>query len=167
MTSAIAGARQASINHHSTSATPGVEESRPNDERELTSLHILVVEDEPILAFDMASRLAEAGITVVGPAATVEQALHLVEHTRLDGALLDASLNGQPVGEIAAVLTRRDIPFAFVTGSSRRRLPEPYRAAPMISKPFDLDELVEAVRCLGLARSSSALPMRERCVAGC
>jgi hypothetical protein len=37
----------------------------------------------------------------------------------------------------------------------------------MISKPFDLDELVEAVRCLGLARSSSALPMRERCFAGC
>ena len=167
MTSAMADARQASLNRPTTAAAPAVEGSRQDDERELAGRRILVIEDEPILAFDMASRLSEAGITVVGPAATVEQALHLVEHTRLDGALLDASLNGQPVGEIAAVLTLRDIPFAFVTGSSRRRLPEPYRAAPMISKPFDLDELVEAVRCLGLARSSSALPMRERCVAGC
>jgi hypothetical protein len=47
---------------------------------------------------------------------TVNEALQMQKHASFDGALLDGNLRGQKVDEIAAALTRRNIPFLFVSG---------------------------------------------------
>jgi two-component sensor histidine kinase len=107
---------------------------------------ILVVEDEPLLALDITASLTEAGVEVVGPAATVEQAIGLIERTPCDGALLDANLNGEPVEKVATALTRRGIPFVFVTGYGRESLPPAFRSVPIIAKPCSAGELIGAVR---------------------
>ena len=88
---------------------------------------ILVIEDEPLVAIEMASRLAEARMTVVGPVGTVDEALRLITTAQVDAALLDANLNGSTVEGIAAELTRRGVPFAFVTGYGRDSLPKPFQ----------------------------------------
>ena len=44
---------------------------------------VLVVEDEPLIAFDVADHLREAGFEVIGPAASVSAALKLLESARL------------------------------------------------------------------------------------
>jgi signal transduction histidine kinase/DNA-binding response OmpR family regulator len=103
-----------------------------------------VVEDEPLIAIDIASVLERDGAQVSGPVATVSDALDLIEESELDGALIDANLRGQPVGQIAAALTRKRIPFVFVTGYGREALPSSFVHAKILKKPFTERQLLEA-----------------------
>ena len=57
----------------------------------LAGKRFLVVEDEPLIALDIAASLEGAGANVVGRSGTGEEALALIEGTRLDAAVLDAS----------------------------------------------------------------------------
>jgi hypothetical protein len=72
----------------------------------------------------------------------------LIETTDIDAALLDANLAGDPVDVLAAALTRRKIPFAFVTGYGREGLPKAFQKAALIKKPFQRSHLVEIVQQL-------------------
>ena len=47
---------------------------------------------------------------------------------------------------LAAALVRRNIPFAFVSGYGREGLPEAFRQAMLIRKPFQHQRLIEAVQ---------------------
>jgi len=100
--------------------------------------HILVVEDEYLLAADLAQTLEELGAVVVGPAATVERALALVEaEDRLDGAVLDLNLGGERAYPVADALVARGVPFVFVTGYDDGVVPAAHVQAPRCEKPFD------------------------------
>src|SRR5262249_44453966 len=90
---------------------------------------ILVMEDEPLVSMELEGELAAAGCEVIGPAATLAHAKTLVEEGKYDAALVDVNLKGQPVDELAALLTEKNHPFAFVTGYGRDALPEAFRGA--------------------------------------
>jgi PAS domain S-box-containing protein len=122
----------------------------------LAGKRILVVEDEPLLVQAVVANLEDAGAEIAGAAATPEEALELIEVGSIDAALLDVNLRGRPVDAVAAALTRRDIPFLFVTGYGRGSLPRPFREAPFLAKPFLPDELVVEVDQLLRARSGAA-----------
>src|SRR6201999_123986 len=70
-----------------------------------------VVEDEPLLAMDIVAALEQEGALVLGPVATVSDALRIIEGNRLDAALIDANLRGRRVDDIAGALTRKGVPF--------------------------------------------------------
>jgi hypothetical protein len=80
----------------------------------------------------------------------------------LDAALLDANLHGKPVDEIAAALTQRNVPFAFVTGYGRDSLPASFRTAPVISKPFTTEQLLDETRRLFSRQQAPVVPMPAR-----
>jgi CheY-like chemotaxis protein len=107
---------------------------------------ILVVEDEFLIALDIAGALEQAGLHVIGPHATTAEALKAIESEEVHGALLDANLEGEPVNALADVLVRRKIPFAFVSGYGREQLPTEHRAVPLIKKPFVGTDLLTVVR---------------------
>jgi len=111
----------------------------------LEGKRVLVVEDEPLLAMDIAAQLEDAGAYVIGPAADVSEALAFIGEYRFHAALLDANLGGHPVDEIAASLSRANIPFAFVSGYGRESLPKSFDEAELLSKPFDSSELLDVV----------------------
>jgi len=111
----------------------------------MAATRILVVEDEFLIALDIAGVLEQAGLSVVGPAGTVRDALQAIERDVVHGALLDAHLAGEPVGRIADALKARGIPFAFVSGYGREQLPPAYRAVPLVKKPFTGKDLLAAV----------------------
>jgi DNA-binding response OmpR family regulator len=90
---------------------------------------ILLVEDRALVASAVAAILADAGWTVIGPAGTVAGAKRLIEEGRFDAALLDAKLGGDAIDEVALALTRRNVPFAFVTGCAREELPAAFHSA--------------------------------------
>ena len=48
-----------------------------NDQPDSMSIRVLVVDDEALLAIDIAQQLTDAGFEVVGPAASVTKALRL------------------------------------------------------------------------------------------
>ncbi len=114
----------------------------------LAGRRLLVIEDEPLIALALVSSLEAVGAEVARPLGTEREALAAIERSDADAALLDANLHGKPVGEIAAALTRRRIPFIFVTGYGRESLPESFRHAAILAKPFTDKQLFDAVTAL-------------------
>jgi PAS domain S-box-containing protein len=135
--------------------------AQPDNRRTLQSKRILVIEDEPLVAMDVESSLTAAGCEVVGPAATLERAKLLIEESDCDAALLDVNLAGQPVDELATLLTRKNRPFAFVTGYGRDALPSGFRGAVVLGKPFGADQLLATVEVL-LYQPASVVQFRQK-----
>ncbi len=111
----------------------------------LAGMRLLVIEDEPIIAMQMAVELEQAGATIAGTAATIEQALAAIATLPLDGALLDGNLRGLSVEEVASALAGRGVPFVFVSGYGREHLPQGFEQVVIVAKPFSGIDLVAAV----------------------
>jgi PAS domain S-box-containing protein len=135
--------------------------AQPDNRRTLQGKRILVIEDEPLVAMDVESTLATAGCEVVGPAATLERARLLIEGSDCDAVLLDVNLAGQPVDELATLLTRKNRPFAFVTGYGREALPSGFRGTVVLGKPFGADQLLATVEVL-LYQPASVVQFRQK-----
>jgi PAS domain S-box-containing protein len=127
----------------------------------LLGKRIVVIEDEPIEAMDLSAMLTTAGCRVSGAAGTLAQARQLVAEMECDAALLDANLAGEHVGELAATLTRRNIPFAFVTGYSRSALPEGFQDCVLIGKPVIRGQLLAAVEMLFATLPAAPSPAKR------
>ena len=102
---------------------------------------VLLVEDEPIVAWLLKDMLVDLGCSVVGPAADVNQALAMIEAESIDVAVLDVNLRGQMSYPIADVLVARGVPFVFSTGYDKDRLLDGYRTIPTLQKPFHRSDL--------------------------
>ena len=76
---------------------------------------ILVVEDEFLIAMELDNILRTAGYEVVGPVPNVSGALHLLVGERPDAAVLDVSLEGEPVTPVAEVLRAMLVPFVLAS----------------------------------------------------
>ncbi len=110
---------------------------------------VLVVEDEPLIAFDVADHLRAAGFEVVGPVASVAAAMRLLESQGCDLAVLDVNLGRETAAPIADVLRARSLPFIALSGYSSDQLPEGFQHAPMLTKPVDPKRLVGELRRIG------------------
>jgi CheY-like chemotaxis protein len=118
---------------------------------EAGTLRIMVVEDEAIVALDMARTIRRFGHFVIGPAASGAEAIHLAHTERPDLVLMDIRLKGSMDGVEAAVIIRRElaIPIVYVTGQAdtatvqRAKKTEP---AGYLNKPFTASELADMIR---------------------
>jgi CheY-like chemotaxis protein len=114
----------------------------------VASVRVLVIEDEAVLALDVADIVRNAGHEVVGIAATERAALELAEKHRPHLILADIQLRGADSGisAVRKILQKMQVPVIFVTGFPERLLTgvqlEP---AFVISKPFDPDLLRAAI----------------------
>jgi DNA-binding response OmpR family regulator len=77
---------------------------------------VLIVEDEALVAMELTQILTAAGARVIGPVGDIESALALVEAGDIDRALLDINLGGRLVTPVASALSRKSIPFIYLTG---------------------------------------------------
>ena len=103
---------------------------------------LLVVEDEFVIALDLQNLLEAAGHEVVGLAATIPDALSMIETIAIDGAVLDINLRGERVTEVADLLTRKAIPFLFVSGYGSAGRPPGHERVPVLAKPYSENELL-------------------------
>jgi PAS domain S-box-containing protein len=112
----------------------------------MASVKILVVEDEAIVAKDIADTLKDQGYDVPAIALSGEQAIEETERIQPDLVLMDIVLGGDVDGIEAAEQIRRrfDIPVLYLTAYTdeqtvqRARITEPFG---YITKPFDKREL--------------------------
>lgn len=117
--------------------------------RPLQGRRMLVVEDEYMVALDIADALEADGAIVIGPAATVDDALALIATNAIDAASLDINLNSEKVFPVADVLATRHIPFVFTSGYDAKVVPHQYAAIPRCTKPIFNRDLIKALeRCL-------------------
>jgi DNA-binding response OmpR family regulator len=111
----------------------------------LRHLQVLVVEDKFLLADDTAKLLTAHGATVLGPVATLGEALVLAESDHIQAAVLDIGLQGEMVYPVVGRLRERGVPVLFTTGYDGTAIPLAYRHLPRWEKPFRWVDLIEAL----------------------
>jgi PAS domain S-box-containing protein len=131
----------------------------------MTTAKLLIVEDDGILAANLESVVRALGYGVVGPVATGEEAIALLERCSADLVLMDIELAGELSGiETAAIITGKiDLPVVFVTGFSQDSLLEQAKGvAPYgyLVKPVPERELAATV-AMSLQRHSLDRQLRQ------
>jgi CheY-like chemotaxis protein len=114
----------------------------------LSGRRVLVVEDEMLILIMIEDMLADLGCDSVTAAATVSQAVALIEAEIFDVAMLDMNLNGNNSLVVADALAARDVPFVFSTGYSCHDTRNGHRNRPVLKKPFMEKDLTEMLRRL-------------------
>jgi CheY-like chemotaxis protein len=111
----------------------------------LSACRILVVEDESIIALDVADILEQQGATVVGPAGSVAAARRLIANSQIDCAVLDINLDHESVAPLVRELDELKIPFVFATGYPEGDMSPLWRTHPIVRKPMNPPELISAL----------------------
>lgn len=110
---------------------------------------VLIVEDQFLLALDLAAMLQAAGFDTVGPASTVATALELISSQNCDVAVIDVNLRNESSMPVAAALRSNDTPFVVVSGYAESQLPTELAGAPALTKPILPARLIAALQnCL-------------------
>ena len=118
-------------------------------EAEARTRHVLLVEDEQLVAMDMVGQLEQLGWTVVGPASTLEEAQVLVSSgIEFDAAVLDVNLQGRWVHALAEELRSRGVPFVVCTGYEMVDPDGRFEGAPLVAKPIVGSRLGDALASL-------------------
>lgn len=120
----------------------------------LQGIRVLVVEDEYFIADDLARALRAAGAIPVGPVASVEDALEMLDNQRPDAAILDLNLRGVIASGLVERVAREKLPTIVVSGYGERGLPELKVNLPRLEKPVDCKLVVKK-----LAEELSNVPL--------
>lgn len=108
---------------------------------------LLVVEDEPLVAFDNEYVLGDAGYTVVGTVDRVTEAVRLLgDGSSIDLVVSDVQLADGSGIEVAQAAHRLDVPVLFVTG----QCPDGAAgvAAGCLAKPYAQRDLLAAIEVI-------------------
>jgi CheY-like chemotaxis protein len=128
--------------------------------------HILIVEDELIVAEDMKMTLTNLGYTVIAIANTGELAIEIAESKKPDLILMDIMLAGKIDGITTAELirARQDIPVIYVTAFAdetllqRAKLTTPFG---YVVKPFNEREVYSNIE-IALFRHQMEKEIKKR-----
>ena len=81
----------------------------------LNDVSVLVAEDEPFIALDLALAVADAGGKVVGPAASCDEAMTFLSTGIVGAAILDVNLVDGDSSALVEVLVDLRVPFIVHT----------------------------------------------------
>jgi two-component system, response regulator PdtaR len=129
-----------------------------------TIRRLLVVEDEPLVAFDNEYFLVQDGYAVVATVDNVTEALALLDPDKIDAVLLDVNLAGERSGvEVARAARAVGVPVLFLTGSLPEGAADLAMAA--LAKPYghrDLSAALKAMDAMVAGRAPGKVPEAVR-----
>ena len=108
---------------------------------------ILIVEDEPLTAFDNENMLGDAGYEIVATVDDLDEALGIIDQEEVHLILSDVRLRKQQTGiHLARAAKQKGVPTLFATG-------HPYPGASEIAvgclaKPYTERQLTKAIECV-------------------
>jgi CheY-like chemotaxis protein len=112
--------------------------------------HILIVEDDAMLALSMEGALIDAGAAQVEICHTTDAALAALRRAPPDVIVLDVHLadrdDGWAVAELVGGIGPKPPGIVFSTGAPERIPPEIAALGPVLVKPYEPAALVRAVR---------------------
>ncbi len=105
---------------------------------------LLIVEDEPLVAFDLENALTHAGYQVVATVDRYRDAMAVIEAEPLDLVLSDVKLTGKRDGvDLARAVKPRGLRLMFVTASCPIDAPD--LSIGCLAKPYGHRELLDAL----------------------
>ena len=121
----------------------------------LPGKRVLIVEDNPILAYDLHGLLGDTGAQIIGPALDLPTGLQLARENDLDAALLDIDLGEERVWPLARELIQHTVPFAFISAEcTEDQLPDAFRGYTCIEKPARTDDIYRTLDSLIASKPS-------------
>lgn len=115
---------------------------------------VLIVEDEPLIAWMLEDVVSSLGLEAVGPFPSIKEASSLLNEVTPEVALLDVNLIDGEIYPVADQLKGRNVPLIFHTANVRSdELAARYAGAQVIMKPSDPQRLQQAIAA---ARSASS-----------
>ncbi len=106
---------------------------------------VLIVEDDTIIAMTAEDMLEECGCTTAAVAGSVAEALARAADTDFDIALLDLNLKDENSLPVAQHLRDNGKPFVFATGYDGLPSDSGFTDAPVISKPYRIEQLATII----------------------
>lgn len=107
---------------------------------------IFIVDDEALIAFEMADALEDLGFEVVGPSTHLNDALGLAREGGFDVACLDVNLGAGKTSEpIARVLSARGIPYVYITAYDAEQIKFLQPDDKVMRKPVSISDLKKAL----------------------
>jgi CheY-like chemotaxis protein len=108
---------------------------------------ILIVEDEPLTAFDNENFLGDAGYEIVATVDDLDEALQVLEREEVHLVLSDVRLRGDRTGiELANHAKSKGVPTLFATG---HQFPEAAQVAVgCVLKPYSERQLCKAIEAI-------------------
>ncbi|MDK1489779.1 response regulator [Sinorhizobium sp. 7-81] len=108
---------------------------------------VLIVEDEFLIAIDLKLLLERGGWFVLGPAATVAEALRLLDDELPAVALLDVTLKDGGVRPVAEALHAQNVPFVVASAYDQPELigGDILAGAPNVGKPTEERRLLKVL----------------------
>ena len=108
---------------------------------------ILIVEDEPLTAFDNENMLGDAGYDIVATVDDFDEALGILEREEVHLVLSDVRLRSQRTGvDLARHARGRGVPTLFATGHGYPRAGS--IAVGCLTKPYTERQLLKAIECV-------------------
>ena len=108
---------------------------------------ILIVEDEPLTAFDNENMLGDAGYEVVATVDDLDEALAVLEREEIHLVLSDVRLRKDQTGiALAHAAKAKGVPTLFATGHSHPGASE--IAVGCLMKPYTERQLCKAIECV-------------------
>jgi DNA-binding response OmpR family regulator len=111
-----------------------------NSPAALSGQHVLVAEDEPLIALDVEQTLRRSGAHVA-VARTLDETVLFADQPGITAAVLDIRLGQETVEPACSRLDARGVPFLFMTGLADS-IDEQWRHIPVLVKPVDAAQLV-------------------------
>ena len=124
-----------------------IQQAQNEIEAELAT-DVLIIEDEPVIAADIAALVSELGHSVIDIAATHNEALRIVHFKQPGLVLADIQLadGSSGIDAVRDILASLDVPVIFITAFPERLLtgerPEPTF---LITKPFHPETVKAAI----------------------
>jgi DNA-binding NtrC family response regulator len=109
---------------------------------------ILIIEDEPAVAFCLEQELVEAGFGIAGVAGRLNTALAMIEDLTFAAAILDANLAGVSARAAALALAARGLPYVVISGYSPEQLDLAFSGGQYLRKPCNVDQVVQVLNQL-------------------
>ena len=120
---------------------------------------ILVVEDEPLVAFDTEHFLGTSGFEIAATVDTVAAALVALESgSDLDLVLVDINLSDGNGLDVARSAHERGMPVLLVTGACPQEAQ--VFAAGCLAKPYPQKDLLSAIEAIDAVIGGAKLPRR-------
>ena len=113
----------------------------------MADIRVLIVEDDPFIAMDIESAVADQlgdGVELI-VVESVAEARRMTSQ-QLACALLDIDVVGGKTFDVASTLQETGTPFAFVSGSAPHEVPASLRGVRFLRKPFSTREVAAFVK---------------------
>ena len=113
----------------------------------MADIRVLIVEDDPFIAMDIETAVAEQlgdGVELIVVESVAEA--RRMTAKQLACALLDIDVVGGKTFDVASTLQESGTPFAFVSGSAPHEVPASLRDVRFLRKPFSTREVAAFVK---------------------